>query len=629
MSMSAAQVDEASPAEREDVVGPPREDSRQVRQVRITGGAKLFVLGFVGGFLSFHIGGLPTNMVRSTHPSSSSFPPPPLLSHLAGCEEVKRRVRPHIEALRSTPAPRPGLPWVGWPPGLVFYGPEGTGKRTAARAIAGEAGAEFRELDLEDLILAGGTGLLLGEEGTSGSDSSSSSSSSFSIRDLFSAPPPSTGAASSSRVIYVSRADVFLPDSYRQGEDVTTMKTSVATVLPFEERQRMAGATGRDGGEDGQRRMMNQRLLHQLVREFDRAARKAGQEEGEEGEGAASPRTLLILSTSKRLVKPSAVAERFDQVQFSNPDTATRALLFAQKLPRNLLGEAGLLAPPGGTGGNSSAAVAVRLAKMTHGLNGRDISRICRRAAFKALGRDLAEGGGAKVEDVEEAVEEEKEVRPTLHEWERQTVAYHEAGHAVVSWKLKHADEMLAVSIVPDSDGALGYTQYNNKNSVLHTNEQVFAKICVALAGRYSERFFMKRLTTGARDDLQKVTALAYYSVASYGFHNNFISYDDLASFRRIYGSDVARQIDADVREVVSKAAEIARTLVKEHWDSVDKVATTLLERDTLTFHDMQEILGPSSYIPRGPGDTGTRQMPPPPVAVAMDEESHNHVLIE
>ena len=502
----------------------------------------------------------------------------PLLDDLVGCEDAKEKLRPYVATLRHH-HPRGDLPAAGgWPPsGLVLHGPEGTGKRTAARAVANEAGAEFHEVDLEEMALEGGR-----------------------LREPTLAAPPLAPLATSVRgvVVYVARADAFLPDSYGQGDLGSAMKTSACSLSSC--------PPGRDR-EGAEERRANQRLLQELMRAME--VRKKKEEE-------EAPKVLLILSTRRRLVRPRALVEGFEQVQFRNPDTRTRALLFARRLPR-IVGK-----PPSDVvSSTNSSSLAGEMARMTHGLNGRDISRICKKAVLKSLARKDLTQGEANAEDVKEAVEEEKENKPVLREWERQTVAYHEAGHAVVSWKLKHADEMMAVSIVPDSDGALGYTQYNSKNNLLHTDEQVFAKICVALAGRYSEQYFMKRLTTGARDDLQKVTALAYYSVASYGFDRSFISYDDLASFRRIYGPDVANKIDADVKTVVAKASSIARTLVKQHWDSVDKIAQTLLERDVLTFHDMQEILGPSAFIPKGAGDVGTSQLPAPVAAAAAEEK--------
>ncbi len=485
----------------------------------------------------------------------------PFFDDLVGGEGVREKVEWSIAALK-TPKLQQSLGRKGSLPGIIFHGPEGTGKRTAAKAIAQEVGASFREIDMEEVVLW---------------DTEDDVEKMFEEAD-----------SSLPLVVFVGKADSFLPDSFRTSSDdplASIMKTSTGLTLAKSKSSRSLSSG------DVEKAKRNELLLYKVLKEFDKASMQR----------TPFPNILLIVSTRRKLSRPQAIVDRFSDVEFRNPDTKLRRKIFRRKLEKLPTVE-------------NSALLADTFARKTHGLNGKDISRICERALMNAASRDNAEIE-VKVGDVEESVEKEKELKPVLREWERQTVAYHEAGHAVVSWKLKHADEMLAVSIVPDSDGALGYTQYNNKNSVLHTNEQVFAKMCVALAGRYSEQFFMKRLTTGARDDLQKVTALAYYSVATYGFDKNFVSYDDLASFRRIYGEDVASQIDADVKAVVSRASEIAKSLVKQHWDSVDKVASTLLERDTLTYRDMQGILGPSAFIPKGDGDVGTSQLPPPVAA--------------
>ncbi len=101
---------------------------------------------------------------------------------------------------------------------------------------------------------------------------------------------------------------------------------------------------------------------------------------------------------------------------------------------------------------------------------------------------------------------------------EKKTVAYHEAGHAVAGWFLEHADPLLKVSIIPRGKG-LGYAQYLPKEQYLYSKEQLFDRMCMTLGGRASEQIFFGRITTGAQDDLQKVTKTAYAQITQYGMN--------------------------------------------------------------------------------------------------------------
>merc|ERR1712037_20058 len=103
---------------------------------------------------------------------------------------------------------------------------------------------------------------------------------------------------------------------------------------------------------------------------------------------------------------------------------------------------------------------------------------------------------------------------------ERKTVAYHEAGHAVVGWFLEHADPLLKVTIIPRTSGALGYAQYLPKEVFLRTQEQIMDIVCMALAGRAAEEIFFGNVTTGASDDLKRVTELIYSTIQIYGMND-------------------------------------------------------------------------------------------------------------
>jgi len=159
--------------------------------------------------------------------------------------------------------------------------------------------------------------------------------------------------------------------------------------------------------------------------------------------------------------------------------------------------------------------------------------------------------------------------------------------------------QMSAVSIVPQDHGALGYTEFNNSRALLHTSDQIFARMCVTLAGRCVEKHFFQQFTTGDKDDLQKATYLAYLYVATYGFQSKTISYNYFSSFRRIYGDDVASEIDAEVHSLVARAFAIAEATVKDNIDAIQTVAEALLDRDNLFSDDIAKMIGPASSSKR------------------------------
>ncbi len=457
----------------------------------------------------------------------------PTMDDVKGCANAQKKLQGYIRLLRQPSLVRDtGLQVI---PGLVLHGPDGTGKRTMARAIAAEANGKFVELDMEMLVVS-----MMRLD---------TSDAFMTISDALSDPNDSVPT-----VIFVKRADYALLTSFRQDHDgASVTRTSCGH-----------GATREDARN-------NERLLHVLFHEHEKASRHA-----------RVPNKLLILSTSHRLRRPSSALNMMEQISFHYPDRKTRASLFRDKLKK-------VGAPYG-----ESEEQLYKLASMTHGLNGQDISQICMKALMTSLAQDLAE---VNQRTVEEAVNEVRKNRPAPSNWERETVAYHEAGHAVVAWKLEHAKELIEVSVVPDGSGALGYTLYNNRDRVFHTSEEVFDTMAVAVAGRYSELHFTGCLTTGAQNDIAKVTKLAYLWSAVYGLNGSNISIRELAAVKSV-GLTIRKKIDRDIKEVIAKAVQVAQDMVLKHSDDIDKVAQALLDRDTLSSADMTELLGPTLTTP-------------------------------
>ena len=222
--------------------------------------------------------------------------------------------------------------------------------------------------------------------------------------------------------------------------------------------------------------------------------------------------------------------------------------------------------------------VARKLAALTPGFTGADIANVCNEAALIAA-RDLHTSIILKhfeqaIERVVAGMEKKTQV---LQPDEKKTVAYHEAGHAVVGWFMEHADPLLKVSIIPRGKG-LGYAQYLPKEQFLYTTEQLFDRMCMTLGGRVSEQVFFGRITTGAQDDLRKVTQSAYAQIVQFGMNEKVgnLSFDmpqpGEMAIEKPYSEETAQMIDSEVRSLVRKAYERTVLVIEEHKADVEKV---------------------------------------------------------
>ncbi|ORX98636.1 ATP-dependent metallopeptidase Hfl [Basidiobolus meristosporus CBS 931.73] len=242
--------------------------------------------------------------------------------------------------------------------------------------------------------------------------------------------------------------------------------------------------------------------------------------------------------------------------------------------------------------------LANKMAALTPGFSGADISNVCNEAALIAARRLKSE---VTEEDFEAAIERviaglEKKSR-VLSPEEKKTVAYHEAGHAVAGWFLQHADPLLKVSIIPRGVGALGYAQYLPKDQYLYSVDQLLDRMCMTLGGRVSEQIFFNTITTGAQDDLQKVTKMAYAQITTYGMNNvvgniSFHSPNDEQQFQKPYSEETGRIIDNEARKMIGNAYDRTLKLLTEKKDAVEKVAQLLLEKEVLNREDMVRLLG-------------------------------------
>merc|ERR1719411_2308572 len=288
----------------------------------------------------------------------------------------------------------------------------------------------------------------------------------------------------------------------------------------------------------------------------------------------------------KALMRPG----RFDrQIYVPAPDIKGRASIFKVHL--------GTLKTE-----LDKAPLAKKMAALTPGFTGADIANVCNEAALIAA-RELSEfivlkHFEAAIERVVAGMEKKTNV---LSPEEKKTVAYHEAGHAVCGWFLEYADPLLKVSIIPRGKG-LGYAMYQPKDQYLFTKEQLYDRMCMTLGGRAAEQIFFQRITTGAQDDLQKVTKSAYAQITQYGMNDAVgnVNFEQPQQgemvFDKPYSENTAQLIDEEAKKMITSAMDRTMKLLTEKKDIVEKVALRLLEKEVLKRDDMIELLGPRPF---------------------------------
>ena len=177
---------------------------------------------------------------------------------------------------------------------------------------------------------------------------------------------------------------------------------------------------------------------------------------------------------------------------------------------------------------------------------------------------------------------------------EKRRIAYHEAGHAIIGWLSEHVDPMLKVTIVPRSNGALGFTQNLPKEIPLYSQEEMREMLVQLMGGRAAEKLFCGNMTTGASDDLSKATKLAYGMVAGYGFDEEVgpVNYQQEEGFQKPYSEATGKAIDARTRAILKESMVNAVKMLEANREKMVRIAELLLERETITSVDMEAICG-------------------------------------
>lgn len=239
-----------------------------------------------------------------------------------------------------------------------------------------------------------------------------------------------------------------------------------------------------------------------------------------------------------------------------------------------------------------------KLAAQTPGFAGADIANVCNEAALIAARKNKKE---VDFQDFQDAVDRvigglEKKNK-LISEDEKQIVAYHEAGHAICGWFLEHADPLVKVSIVPRGVAALGYAQYMPKEQYLYTTEQLNDSISMTLGGRAAEELVFHRISTGAQNDLERITKLSYAMVTIYGMNGTIgnVSYNDPQNeygFTKPYSEETGKMIDVEVRKLIEQAFVRTKELLASKRDLLEALAQELLKKEVLFQSDIEAILG-------------------------------------
>jgi AFG3 family protein len=303
---------------------------------------------------------------------------------------------------------------------------------------------------------------------------------------------------------------------------------------------------------------------------------------------------IIMAATNRPDVLDSALLRpgRFDrQIGIDKPDLVGREQIFRVHLKGIKTAE---------------EVNASKLSAQTPGFAGAEIANVCNEAALIAARRNK---DAVEMKDFQDAIDRvigglEKKNKIISPE-EKKVVAYHEAGHAICGWFLPFADPLVKVSIVPRGMAALGYAQYLPKEQYLYSTEQLLDSMCMALGGRAAEEIVFGRITTGAQNDLERITRMAYSMVTIYGLNKKIgnLSFNDPNGdyqFKKPYSEDTAKLIDMEVKLMIDEAYERTKALLLSKRSELEAVAQELLAREIIFKDDLERLVGKRPYDDKG-----------------------------
>ena len=275
-----------------------------------------------------------------------------------------------------------------------------------------------------------------------------------------------------------------------------------------------------------------------------------------------------------------------------------------------------------------------KLAEQTPGFAGADIANVCNEAALIAARKNK---DAVDMSDFQDAIDRligglEKKNKIISPE-EKEIIAYHEAGHAICGWYLEHAYPLLKVTIVPRGTAALGYAQYTPKEQYLYNTDQLTDQICMTLGGRASEEIFFGKISTGASNDLQQITKIAYSMITIYGMNEKVgnISYYDPNQenvFTKPFSEETGKMIDQEVRKLIDDAYVKTKNLLIEKRADVEKLAKELLVKEVLFKSDVEALIGKRPYEEKKLIDIAPEEVVNEEPSTTMPEELKNPTQI-
>ncbi len=239
-----------------------------------------------------------------------------------------------------------------------------------------------------------------------------------------------------------------------------------------------------------------------------------------------------------------------------------------------------------------------KLAEQTPGFAGADIANVCNEAALIAARKNKEAVDMADFQDaIDRVIGGLEKKNKIISPEEKEIIAYHEAGHAICGWYLEHAYPLLKVTIVPRGSAALGYAQYTPKEQYLYNTDQLIDQICMTLGGRVSEDIFFGKISTGASNDLQQITKIAYSMITTYGMNDKIgnVSFFDPQQenyFTKPYSEETGKMIDEEVRKLIDAAYIKTKSLLIEKRGDVEKLAKELLVKEVLFKSDVEALIG-------------------------------------
>jgi cell division protease FtsH len=342
-------------------------------------------------------------------------------------------------------------------------------------------------------------------------------------------------------------------------------------IIFIDEIDAIGRARGRNGVQGGNDEREN--TLNQLLVEMD---------------GFSTDKGVILMAATNRpdVLDPALLRPgRFDrQIGIDRPDLTGREDIF--KVHLKTIKTDGVTVD------------AFTLAEMTPGFAGAEIANICNEAALIAARRNQ---DSVTLNDFNYALDKvigglEKKNK-LIHPDEKEIIAYHEAGHAICGWYLEHASPLVKVTIVPRGVAALGYAQYLPKEQYITRTDQMLDMMCMTFGGRAAEQVIFGKISTGAQNDLDKVTKQAYDMITVYGMDDEVgqVSFYSMGrdAYQRPYSDETSTLIDNQVRKMLETQYQRAQALLIDKRAEVELLAKELLDKEVLSSKDLVRLIGP------------------------------------